>query len=526
MSCERLEQRRLLSASADGGLIITGTAGDDVIGIRVTAGTLRVDRNGIVSKFPVASVTSISIDLGDGSDRLDIADGVIGVYCLGGAGDDTIVGGDGNDTITSGGGKDLVYGGLGDDRIDGGPTADILDGNDGADRIYGGDANDVLIGEAGVDRLFGGDGNDELSGGSSNDKLYGDAGDDTLSGNNQNDLLSGGDGNDQILGGDGNDTLSGDNGNDSIAGQSGDDIASAGTGKNTVDGGAGNDALSGGSGNDTMLGGDGADAVSGLGGDDSLDGQNGDDHLNGGDGLDSLSGGAGNDSLVGGAGDDALLGGENEDTLVGQDGNDRFYSRTGSTIADAAANDAVIGFKDTVVTPAAIGTAQTEKRWADADIWQLDAGFKFYQERTGNTKMLKLASGEPVTFERVTDLGADILADNAGDGTLHFADLAFTDTTIGPAATAVHELGHNFDTLDENPTIKTFFDISVWRKRNGKWTFAPGTTFARDYGSTNPYEDFATALEVYYNKTNPPQNWQRKWNYIDAFLNSMEITRP
>ena len=38
---------------------------------------------------------------------------------------------------------------------------------------------------------------------------------------------------------------------------------------------------------------------------------------------------------------------------------------------------------------------------------------------------------------------------------------------------------------------------------------------------TNPYEDFATSLEVYYSKLNPASNWQAKWDYMDSFLNSM-----
>src|SRR5215207_8630913 len=156
MLSERLESRVLLDAvlEAGGNLRVTGTSDADVIGIAVSAKTaqLHVDINGSVTRFAPTSVTSVSVDLKEGSDRLDVGGGIGNVYVLGGLGDDTIVSGLGNDTLVSGGGRDLVSGGPGDDRLDGGPTADRIAGDDGADRIYGSDANDQLDGGAGVDR--------------------------------------------------------------------------------------------------------------------------------------------------------------------------------------------------------------------------------------------------------------------------------------------------------------------------------------------------------------------------------------
>src|SRR5690242_6935611 len=118
---ENLECRLLLTD-----VQVTGTSGPDVVGMRVVAGTLRVDMNGALTTYSLPTVTSITIDLADGADRLDVASGVPAVYVLGGAGDDTINAGDGNDTITAGGGRDVINGGGGDDRIDGGPTADRI----------------------------------------------------------------------------------------------------------------------------------------------------------------------------------------------------------------------------------------------------------------------------------------------------------------------------------------------------------------------------------------------------------------
>src|SRR5262245_49968103 len=122
--CESLELRTLLSATlkSDGSLAVIGTAGDDIIGLKVQDDVLRVDVNGVLRKFNPTAVKAIGIDLLEGNDLLGVGGGVIGVYVLGGLGDDTITGGLAPDTITAGGGRDVVDGSWGDDRIDGGPT--------------------------------------------------------------------------------------------------------------------------------------------------------------------------------------------------------------------------------------------------------------------------------------------------------------------------------------------------------------------------------------------------------------------
>ncbi|HYO08104.1 MAG TPA: calcium-binding protein [Tepidisphaeraceae bacterium] len=505
---ERLEARRLLAAtlSSSGALTVTATAAADIVGLRADGSALRVVVNAQLSKFPLASVKSISIDLGDGDDRLDVGL-TTGVYALGGLGDDTINGGVGSDSITAGGGRDSVDGGWGDDRIDGGPTADTLFGNDGADRLYGADANDALTGGAGVDRLFAGAGNDSLVGGASNDKLYGDDGNDTLAGNNQNDLLTGGEGDDSIFGGDGNDTLTGQGGDDDLQGQLGYDTAYGDAGDDALDGGGQSDSLLGGADADTLAGSDGDDTCSGDGGDDALRGDAGKDNLLGGDGADALFGGDGRDALIGGAGNDGLFGGRADaDTLTGGGGADRFLDFAGDHPTDRAAADAAPTFIDGDVA------------WDDAEIEAVDEGFARLVERTNSTRLLKLEGGGDVDVLRYTDLGESVLADNLGDGRMRFGDLAFDS---GDAwATMIHELGHNWDTDDENPSARDFFELSHWRDTRGDWTYDPDAAFANDYGKTNPYEDFATALEVYFSRTRRPSEWQAKWDYIDEFLDA------
>jgi Ca2+-binding RTX toxin-like protein len=445
-----------VSIDANGAVTVLGTPAGDYFGIIVRDGKLRVGGPNTTGVYPIASVKSISVDLGDGADTLTIGPGVGPVYCLGGLGNDTIYGGDGNDTITAGGGKDVVFGGAGDDRIDGGPTADQLTGDDGADRIYGGDANDRLDGVAGVDRLYGGEGNDTLNGGSSNDKLYGEGGEDVLYGGNQNDLLIGGASDDHLYGGAGNDTLDGQDGNDHLSGDAGNDI------------------------------------------------------IGGGDGDDSLYGGAGLDQLDGKAGNDALYGQYDHDTLTGSAGADRFLQReknNDDTITDNTSDDAVMTFVDDTAT------------WDDDEIAQLDVGLGWLVARTHNTKLLKRSNGAEVAITRVINLGPDVLADNIGDGRIEIADLTFDFDD--PAATMVHELGHNWDDVHENPTIGQFFDISRWRKRGGTWTYDTTSDFANDYGRTDPLEDFATSFEVYFSQAKGPALWMKKWTYINTFLDSM-----
>jgi Ca2+-binding RTX toxin-like protein len=511
--CESIESRVLLSSTlgAGGALAIVGSANADVIGLKLDGATLRVDENGTLSTFTASSVKSISIDLGDGNDRLDVGAGVGAIYCLGGLGDDTINGGDFSDTITAGGGKDSVNGNGGDDRLDGGPTSDWINGGDGADRIYGGDANDVLTGNGGVDRLFGGAGNDGLFGNSSNDKLYGDDGNDTLNGNTQNDLLTGGTGNDLLIGSDGSDTLTGGNGDDTLLGQADADTCFGDSGNDAINGGGGNDSLAGGVGDDDIAASDGDDLVDGGAGNDSVYGEFGNDFVNGGDGDDLATGGPGDDTVRGGTGNDAVFGSLGHDTLDGGDGADRYLQWGGDVISGQTSVDAVITFSD--------GDAS----WTPNEIVDLDAGFQWLVQRTGNTKMLKLSTGGPIAIVRDHDVGSDVLGENFEDGRIVIADLAYTDTSIGgPDVVVVHEIAHNWDTPDENPGIKAFYDLSQWRSRNHVWAYLnPSATFARDYGMTNPYEDFATSLEVYYSKLNPASNWQAKWNYMDSFLNSM-----
>ena len=173
--------------------------------------------------------------------------------------------------------------------------ADSLTGTSGNDQINGGGGDDIVGGLAGNDTLYGGAGHDSLNGGAGNDLLFGNEG---------NDSISGGAGFDSLYGGGGNDTLDG--GLDTDAA-----YYSDATGPVTVDLTTG--AASGsGVGADTLIsiehvyGSQFNDTLIGGAGNDNLYGQGGNDSLTGGAGYDTLSGGAGNDTLDGGADSDTV----------------------------------------------------------------------------------------------------------------------------------------------------------------------------------------------------------------------------
>ena len=264
---ERLEARQVLAASVGldaGVLTIVGTNKNDRVTLSEVEGQLHVVVNKTTQDFVLTDVTQISIDVGNGNDRVEISDAVvIDAVIVGGRGNDWLRGGGGNDTISGNAGNDHVDGGLGNDllngdagndKVVGGDGDDELHGGAGQDGLWGGAGNDSLFGEAGHDRLSGGDGNDSLSGGFGKDILWGDAGDDTLHGDADHDLLHGGVGNDFVYG---------DAGHDELWGEAGDDWLEGGDGNDQIRGGVGDDKLKGGAGNDLLNGGEGVNLLDG-----------------------------------------------------------------------------------------------------------------------------------------------------------------------------------------------------------------------------------------------------------------------
>jgi len=246
-SIEQLEARTLLSAAMSqtvpNTLVIDGTSGNDVLGLRYKGTQLVVILNNVQQRFVSSTISRIEIYAGEGHDIADWSAIAINTYINAGAGNDYAIGGTGNDSLTGAAGKDTLIGGAGDDRINGANSPDILYGGDGSDVIYGGVHDDYLDGGTGVDWLFAEDGNDRLIGGSQNDRLYGGAGADRIWGFQGNDLLSGDGGNDRLFGGIGDDQIYGGAGVDQLYGETGNDSLWARDGaEDYLDGGDGTDA--------------------------------------------------------------------------------------------------------------------------------------------------------------------------------------------------------------------------------------------------------------------------------------------
>ena len=139
--------------NADGELRISGTAADDTITIDASAATIFVYVNRKLSwSGPRSSISSLTIDAGNGDDRISVSTTlVLNSWISGGNGDDRVYGGSGSDEIHGGSGKDFLCGRDGNDTIFGGLGDDRLDGGNGRNRLNGGAGRDLVIGSRTLD---------------------------------------------------------------------------------------------------------------------------------------------------------------------------------------------------------------------------------------------------------------------------------------------------------------------------------------------------------------------------------------
>lgn len=348
----------------------------DVSGASVSAVTGGGCVQPFASRVVCDAIASVSVDAGDGADRISDATGLSGNQLLGGSGNDQLFGGSGASTLDGGDDDDVVTGGSSADTVTGGSGADELYGAGGADTVSGGPGVDVVYGDGGEDTLTGGDGDDQLWGGESADEisgggdsdqidgeggadaLNGDGGADVIEGGSEADQIDGGEDNDVVRGQDGADILEGGEGADSISGGDAGDTVSAGPGADTVIGGEGADQIDGGDDADVLDGGAGGDALTGGEGDDRLDGGLDADSLSGGGGRDVLDGGPGADVLTGAVGDDSLLGGEESDQLDGGEGADVLDGGPGSDVLVGGADADTIDYTSRLSAVTVIIAAQ------------------------------------------------------------------------------------------------------------------------------------------------------------------------
>ena len=397
--------------------------------------------------------------------------------------------------------------------------------------IAGGNGNDTLVGGSGADKIYGGEGNDRIYGLDGDDTIYGYTGDDYISAGNGHDYVSGWNGNDTIFGLAGNDRIYGGEGDDTIYGNDGNDYISAWTGNDKIWGQAGNDEIYGGTGDDIMDGGSGNDTMHGWTGNDRLYGSTGDDYLHGGDGDDSLWGHNGNDTQWGG------------------EGADRFLMFGTEAIADKTNADVRLRFYN------------NSDNWTYKEVTVMDEAFAQMVDRTGNNILLKdtrssadlkfykdVRSGDATAFNReITHKSWNWLKfryDVSYSREIHMDDWNEGSASANAEAisTMIHEIGHNWDSAGEISAFMsdkaglwdTFKTISNWRVVNGQWTSDPNAGYARNYGRTQPVEDYATMWERYFS-IHESRGWtgvrgwdgisngnvQSKLNVLDDLFSSM-----
>jgi len=321
-----------------------------------------------------------------------------------------------------------------------------------------------------------------------------------------------------------------------------------------ADGQGGHDRLTGSRFADRLVGGTEPDEL--LGGD-------GNDRLEGGAGNDRLYGQSGNDRLEGNAGDDGLFGGNSApggfDTLVGGADDDRFLILHGTlvNVTDRTARDAQINFKNQAFDPWAFGTIWNKMDWTQDDVRQVDLGLRDLHEKTGNTVLLKQADGRELDFYRVGNSlwpinsnHGQLLGWNSYGGGITITQHSFNAGAV--AMTVVHEVGHNWDSSQELNALfangsqqwQKWLNVSGWSENipiihdifnptgkdksdDGGWWHNENALFARDYGKTNPKEDWSTCWEVaFYGARAEQVKLTVKMDELNAFFEAARKKQP
>ena len=287
--------------------------------------------------------------------------------------------------------------------------------------------------------------------------------------------------------------------------------------------------------------------VWGQGDNDTLRGGSNTDVLVGGPGNDNLYGRSGSDELWGEAGLDGLFGGRGRDELHGGSNADRFLldATSPDDLLDARSIDATIHFRsgDEIIESKLYGREGRyifeAGAWQDDEIELVDSSLKELHQLTGSDHLLERHDNTSLSFVRqgrVTDrfgetpyqfstnAAGEIVANRAyvggtndDRGRITITDDAFELGDRYLRQTVFHEIGHNFDERHENLYLGTSLidifrrrsgwdyqskgeEVSSWQteSNDGGWAYNSSANFMRDYGRTNPLEDFATTFAAYF----------------------------
>ncbi len=301
-----------------------------------------------------------------------------------------------------------------------------------------------------------------------------------------------------------------------IDGGSGDDEITGGSGSDTLLGNSGSDTILGGSGADEINGGTYRDHLYGEGGNDTIKGGSGDDFINGGSGHDKLYGEGNRDGIYGGTGNDTMDGGSSADRfLILRDHDGWFGPYSDDVIQNMSSSDVEVFFENfdqtTVTLNGNNSTTFSAGTWTDQHVEWVDDALYVMVRRTGNNGLIN--DGMVLGRVGTNQSGNGFTAYNSF-GTSVFSNAAFNNQN-NAMRIIFHEIGHNWD--NENPYWSDFQEISGWTQAIAWWDTTPYTesidfqwvtnqwwfktseddTFARNYGKTNPMEDFATVFAAY-----------------------------
>jgi Ca2+-binding RTX toxin-like protein len=259
----------------------------------------------------------------------------------------------------------------------------------------------------------------------------------------------------------------------------------------------------------TLYGGNGRDTLKGGSGADWLYGEAGNDNLYGREGKDRLDGGSDNDGLYGGREEDILTGGTGSDRFLRHHWETGWWifssNHYGSAITDIERQDADVLFEDSGAREfnSFLGKSKYNAgRWTHTDIEAVDQALKDLHHATGNDQLLERSNNGRIAFVRVGSLRSGPSLNGVNNDEKVF----LTDTGIS-ASTVFHEIGHFWDEPGEIRSNNDFRAISDWSRSaisgyrvsgDGDWFYRNGATFARDYGRSNPSEDFATTFAAYF----------------------------
>jgi hypothetical protein len=191
---------------------------------------------------------------------------------------------------------------------------------------------------------------------------------------------------------------------------------------------------------------------------------------------------------------------------------DRFLVQEGDMLGDFGSEDVKIEFKNTTSKTTITDSDDNDHvydpaSWTDEDVQVVDEAFAVLQQRQGNNILLRTSAGNEMQYVRLGETESKFAAWNSGD-TQQFSNNIFEVDENWTHQAVYHEIGHNWDT--ENPKWNTFTGLSGWTEEDKsddasftlsddeKWFYENSADFAKDYGKTNPREDFATSFAAFF----------------------------